>query len=302
MSSWKTFNHRNLWQHALWDKFQTAIGRKTFHLEVLGAMALVVKHPLPLGLSWLEVPRGPLFEDGNALELILEKIKTLGIKEKSVFVRLSPYQEMKIENLKLNIAEGDKHPETSLIVDLTQSEDEILAKMKPKGRYYIKVAKKHGVQVQVSDKVGDFYSILQATSKRDGFFIHSQSYYEKMVETLGEHVQLLVAVHEGRIIAGGIFIYLDEWGIYYYGALNHEYRKYMSPYLVQWEAMLEAKKRGCRYYDFLGISPENAQNHAWAGVTDFKKKFGGEVRNYPQAKEIVLRPFWYWLYKLRKSL
>ena len=123
-----------------------------------------------------------------------------------------------------------------------------------------------------------------------------------MLNTLPDNAELLLAKHEGKVIAGGIFIYLDEWGIYYYGASDHDYRNLMAPYLVQWSAIQEAKKRGCKYYDFLGISPENSVNHAWAGVTQFKKKFGGKVANYPKAKELVLRPLWYWLYKVYKKI
>jgi len=94
---------------------------------------------------------------------------------------------------------------------------------------------------------------------------------------------------------------LDDWGIYYYGASDNHYRKVMAPYLLQWEAIKESKKRGCKYYDFLGIAPEGAVNHPWAGVTQFKGKFGGEVVDYPKAKDLVLKPFWYFLYKLRKG-
>ena len=103
-------------------------------------------------------------------------------------------------------------------------------------------------------------------------------------------------------MAGGIFVYLDEWGIYYYGASDHHYRNVMAPYLVQWEAIREAKKRGCKHYDFLGISPEDKSHHAWAGVTQFKKKFGGEVVNYPQAKNIVLHKWWYLAYQIYKKI
>lgn len=302
MSHWKNFNHRNLWQHPLWAKFQESIGRKIWYFEVDGAMALVVRHPLPLGLCWLEIPRGPLFEDEKSLNLILQKIKALAQKEKAIFARLSSYKELTAYRLALTAALVDHHPQTSLILDLTLSEDQILAQMKPKGRYNIKVAQKNGVSVEELKNVEDFYSILKQTGNRDGFGIHSQRYYQKMLDSLGSQAQLLVAKQEDKVIAGGIFVYLDEWGIYYYGASDHAYRKSMAPYLIQWEAIKEAKKRGCKFYDFLGIAPEDGKNHAWAGVTDFKKKFGGQVVNYPQAQDLVIRPFWYWLYKLRKKI
>ena len=150
--------------------------------------------------------------------------------------------------------------------------------------------------------MGMAYNILLQTGNRDGFGIHSKSYYQKMLEALGDKAQLLVAKYGGKVIAGGIFVYLEEWGIYYYGASDHSYRKSMAPYLIQWHAIQEAKKRGCKFYDFLGIAPENTPNHPWAGVTDFKKKFGGQVVSYPQAKDMIIRPFWYWVYKMRKGI
>ncbi len=305
MTNWQQFNRRNLWQHPIWEKFQKSIGRKSWILEAEGAMALVIRHEMPFGMNWLEVPRGPLFEDEKSLSAILKMIEDLGKKEKAVFVRVSSYEKLETRSprrAKLEIAKSDHHPETSLVIDLSRSEEEILSQMKPKGRYNIKVAEKHNVTVGPSDNVDAFYKILSKTGNRDGFGVHPKSYYEKMLSSLAGHVQLLLANYEGKVIAGGIFVYLDEWGIYYYGASDNEYRNVMAPYLVQWEAIKEAKKRGCKHYDFLGIAPENAKKHPWAGVTDFKKKFGGDVVNYPKAKELVLCKWRYVLYRLYKTV
>jgi peptidoglycan pentaglycine glycine transferase (the first glycine) len=253
-------------------------------------------------MNWLEVPRGPLFENDENLKIILKMIEDLGKKEKAVFIRISSYEKLDIGHRSLVIAKHDHHPETSLVIDLSKPDEDILGQMKPKGRYNIKVAEKHGVTVHPSDDVGAFYSILSKTGNRDGFGIHPKSYYEKMIEHLKGHVQLLLANYEGKVIAGGIFVYLDEWGIYYYGASDNEYRNVMAPYLVQWEAIKEAKKRGCKYYDFLGIAPENAKKHPWAGVTEFKKKFGGEIVDYPKARDMVMCRWRYALYRLYKAV
>jgi len=300
MTNWSKFKRRSLWQHPIWDGFQKAIGRKTWVVETDSAMALVVQHKMSFGLNWLEVPRGPLFENDENLKMILDKIEELGRNEKSVFIRMSSYEELKITNYELRISKLDHHPETSLVIDLDQSEEEILAQMKPKGRYNIKVAEKHEVTVSPSTDVDTFYQLLSKTGGRDGFSLHPKSYYEKMMESLGDNAQLLLAKYQDKVIAGGIFVYLDEWGIYYYGASDYNYRNVMAPYLIQWEAIKEAKKRGCKHYDFLGISPNDAKNHPWAGVTGFKKKFGGRIKDYPKAQVMVLRPFWYFLYKIRK--
>lgn len=305
IDNWHKFKRRSLWQNPIWDSFQKSIGRKTWIIKTDGAYALVVQHKMSFGLNWLEVPRGPLFKDEKSLSEILKMIEDLGKKEKAVFVRLSSYDGLRITDYGLRgiqTAKSDHHPETSLIIDLTKSDEEILAQMKPKGRYNIKVAEKHNVIVTKAGDIDSFYAILSKTANRDGFHVHPKSYYQNMMSTLGEYVKLLLAEYEGKIIAGGIFVYLDEWGIYYYGASDNEYRNVMAPYLVQWEAIKEAKKRGCRYYDFLGIAPENAKKHPWAGVTEFKKKFGGETVEYPKANEMVLRKFWYFIYRFLKSI
>ena len=215
-------------------------------------------------------------------------------------MRMSSYRELRVKNYELKIATKDRQPEASLILDLSSSEEDILAQMKPKGRYNIKVAQKNGVTVGSSENLDAFYGLLAGTGNRDGFGIHPRGYYETMLESLGDHAQLFLARHEGEVVAGGIFVYLGDWGIYYYGASDHAARSLMAPYLVQWEAIREAKKRDCRHYDFLGVAPRDALDHPWTGVTEFKKKFGGRVVNYPQAKEMAVRPFWYWAYRLCK--
>ncbi len=298
MTSWDGFKYRSLWQHPSWDSFQQSIGRRTWRFENAGARAVVIKHQLPFNLCWFEIPRGPLFEDQESLQKLLEDIRHAAESENAVFIRMSSYVDLP---LNLPNTPFDHHPGTSLTIDLSQSEEEILAQMKPKGRYNIRVADKHHIKVEASSDIEEFYHLLKKTGSRDGFGIHDEKYYQNMLGALGENAQLLLAHYEDRIVAGGIFVYLDEWGIYYYGASDHHFRKYMAPYLIQWEAIKEAKKRGCKYYDFLGIAPENAVNHPWAGVTDFKRKFGGEVVDYPNAKDLVLKQFWYFLYKLKKG-
>ncbi|MBU1684833.1 peptidoglycan bridge formation glycyltransferase FemA/FemB family protein [Patescibacteria group bacterium] len=298
MKDWKDYKYRSLWQHPFWDTFMQSVGRRTWRFGNDGARAIVVKHSMPLNLCWLEVPRGPLFEDQESLQKILEDIRHAAEAEKAVFIRMSSYQ-----SLPLNIPDTgfDRHPQTSLVIDLSVSEEEILAQMKQKGRYNIKVAEKHDVKVEVSSDIETFYHLLKKTGERDDFGIHEKEYYQNLLVAMGQNAQLLVARYEDRVVAGGIFVYLDEWGIYYYGASDSHYRNVMAPYLLQWEAIKEAKKRGCKYYDFLGIAPEGAVKHPWLGVTGFKKKFGGEVVAYPKAKDLVLRPFWYFLYKFAKK-
>lgn len=298
---WESNPRRNVWQDPVWVSFQKNLGRKVWHLSVPGASALVIQHALPFKLNWLEVPRGPLFDSPDALEEIVGKIRELARMEKSVFVRFSSY-DPHFKTKGLRPASADHQPEASLVLDLSLSEEKLLEQMKPKGRYNIRVAEKHGVMVESSSDVDAFYGILKKTTNRDGFAAHPKKYYQAMLNSLGKNAQLLLALHQGKVVAGGIFVYVDDWGIYYYGASDHEHRNLMAPYLIQWQAILEAKKRGCKFYDFLGIAPTDDSKHPWAGVTDFKKKFGGQVVHYPRAQELPLRKLWHLAYRLYKKM
>ncbi len=109
-------------------------------------------------------------------------------------------------------------------------------------------------------------------------------------------------LNEKTYIAWGIFIFNQETCTYYYWASSNDYRNLMSPYLIQWKALTDAKTQGFKKYDFLGISPENKQNHSLKWVTQFKTKFWGERIIYPSAKDIVYKPCLYILYRIYKFI
>jgi len=269
----------------------------------------VVRHVLPFGLCWLGIERGPILEKKEAWKNLFEQIKKLALKEKAVFVRVEPPSG---ENGDLFGGKGWRkahahyQPEWTLRVNLEGTEDEILAQMKPKGRYNIKVAQKNNVTVRASSAPADvtaFYKILKQTGGRDGFHIHNEDYYQKFIAaaTKNNWGTLYLAEYEGEVVGGVIATFYGDTGMYYYGASAYEHRSLMAPYLIQWTAMKEAKKQGLKWYDFLGIAPPDDPKHPWVGITQFKKKFGGEIVGYEKAREYVFRPLWYLLMRLKKK-
>ncbi len=304
-----------------WGKFQTTLAGRDkfwcFAVENEGgqimASAMVIRQALPLKKCWLYCPRGPLadYQHPQALQKLLEKISELAKEQKAVFFRFDPslLHDEKIEWKTLNARTAHAHyqPENTLILDLDQPEEELLKQMKPKGRYNIKVAQKHGVTVHVSDNnqkdIEAFYRLLQETTGRDEFSGHNKKYYEDMLKILGQdQCKLYLAEYQGKIVAGIIATFFNDTAIYYFGASGNEHRNVMAPYLLQWQAIIDAKNLGMKYYDFLGIAPENSKNHPWAGVTDFKLKFGGRRVDYQPAQEIIYQPFWYRQIKLVKKI
>lgn len=316
ISAYKQFtqSHRffSLWQSVEWKDFQESIGRKVFLVGIekesnVIATALIIKHPLPFQKCWFEIPRGPLIAPDappETFDFLLQKIREVSKMENAIYARLNPFQNhLKTLSYKLKPSFTDHHPQTSLLINLNQSEEDILKQMKPKGRYNIKLAKKHGVEIVQGTDAKPFYDILQETTQRDGFRSHNLSYYQKMIDSLQNNGALYYAQYNNEIIAGGIFTYVGNTAVYYYGASSNTHRNVMAPYLIQWKAILEAKKRKCHYYDFLGIAPEGSgKQHDWYGVTSFKKKFGGVVKNYPHSQDYVMQKWWYFLLKCKQKL
>jgi len=297
-----------------WAEFRKSAKGEQFWL--VGVGAVLQKMPLPRGLCWLYCNRGPELEhlSEKSLKFFIIETTKIAKKENAVFLRIEPtYKKESSEcaeyekiarKLKFRAAHASHQPECTLIIDLTASEEKILADMKQKGRYNIKLSEKKGVIIKESKNANDFYEILEETTQRDGFTPHDKNFYQVMIDALEPKgmAKLYIAEYEGKIIAGLLATFYGETATYYYGASSNEYRNVMAPYLLQWHAIREAKKKGFKHYDFLGIAPEGSKNHPWQGVTDFKLKFGGKIVNYVKAKEFVFKPFWYWIIRFIKMI
>ena len=188
--------------------------------------------------------------------------------------------------------------------------------MKQKGRYNIKVAQKKGVVVEKSDDIDAYMSLVEKTGKRDGFTTLSRRAYETFLHELpGSFLLLAYPVGQiGRLadwqehqrnaepIAGLLGITWNNTAYYYYGASDHDHRALMAPYALQWEAMKKSKAAGALSYDLLGVAPANEPHHPWAGITQFKERFGGAYMEYPQEQQVVLRPFTQKLIRWKRKL
>jgi lipid II:glycine glycyltransferase (peptidoglycan interpeptide bridge formation enzyme) len=277
----------NLWQSPLWEKFCLSCGFKTWRLSE----TLVIRRPTAASKFFLEIPR-PFVE--KLSPKFWQELYSLAKVEKAIFARVFPADE-EISPPTGAIFENipEIFPEQTLIINLQRESKEILNEMKPKGRYNIFLAERKGVTVERSDDVGIFYKLLEETATRDGFGIHDEMIYRKMLESFDENGYLLVAFHEKKPIAAGIFLVSDDVMTYYYGASQNNSRHLMAPYLLQWKAIEIALERNLQWYDFLGIAPENDPYHRLKGVTEFKEKFGGVRKKYAPAFEIIYDKFWY---------
>jgi lipid II:glycine glycyltransferase (peptidoglycan interpeptide bridge formation enzyme) len=172
-------------------------------------------------------------------------------------------------------------------IDLRPSEEVILAQMKPKGRYNIGVARRHGVSV-VEDNSGqglaDFLAIYGETAARQGLRAKPPDYFERLLSLLApaRHGALFFAEHQGRRLATALVVYFGHRATYFFGGSRDCDRHLMAPYLLHFEVMRQARALGHEWYDLWGISPADEPDHPWRDISVFKAKFGGaEVRLVP---------------------
>jgi lipid II:glycine glycyltransferase (peptidoglycan interpeptide bridge formation enzyme) len=199
-------------------------------------------------------------------------------------------------------------PPRTIVIDITGKESEILARMKQKTRYNIRLAQKRGVVVAPSQDLVLFHWLMQETGKRDGFGVHSQEYYQKaydLFHPLGK-CELFLASYQGQPIAALMVFAQGNTAWYFYGASSDLYRELMSTYLLQFEAMLWARAKGCSNYDLWGVPDAELEaledgflqkkDGLW-GVYRFKRGFGGELRRSVDPWQRIYQPLLYPLYR-----
>ncbi len=190
------------------------------------------------------------------------------------------------------------HPEMLWLLDLAPDEKMLLRGMRKNTRYALKQADKMPVKIvsgASEDLLKQFYEIHVETSRRQRFVPYPWAYLKAQLDVFGPHdeVKVYLAEHEGKNIAGAIIVFSDTEGVYHHGASLSEYNRIPGSHLIQWEAIKEAKRRGLIRYNFWGVV-ENAPKHPWAGLSFFKKGFGGEGRALLHCQDLPITPK-YWL-------
>ncbi|TSC57852.1 MAG: FemAB family protein [Candidatus Peregrinibacteria bacterium Greene0416_19] len=297
----------SLWQSLEWKAFQEALGREVriYAVEEGGKIvssAIVVIDRTSFGLSAWDIPHGPLWHDGETARAFLASIVDRARGERAMTVRCSPSEPLLSPSLQWHPAGRLVYAQVTRMIDLALSEEDILAQMREKGRYNIRVAERNGIVVEQSRDTAVFHRLLRQTGARDAFRIHPEHHYRLFVEKLPGSFLLIARDNEKKPIAGLLGVIWKETGIYYYGAFSYEQRALMAPYLLQWEAMKLCKSRGCASYDLLGIAPSDASpDHPWTGISDFKRKFGGSIITCPPEQQIILRPMAHRLLQLKRA-
>jgi len=288
-----------------WHVVRIAVGMGD--IPVLGAQVLYRRlGPLVFGY----IPRGPVMRDGagKALPDLWSSVHRHARKMGAVFLKVEP------ECFEEELARGEQllgegfvpslvtiQPRCTVVVDLTPDPDTILARMKSKWRYNIRLSIRRGVEVTTvgRDELPTFYRLMQITAERDGFGIHKEQYYHRAWELFAPQGRacLLMAYYQGEPLAGLMVFACGQQAWYMYGASSNAHRSLMPNHQLQWRAMCWAKSKGCTSYDLWGIadSDPDSPTAALQGVERFKRGFGGRVVRYIGAYD---RPYSRLLYSL----
>lgn len=188
-------------------------------------------------------------------------------------------------NWNLKKANSDILPSNTIFMDLQKDEALLLDRMKTKTRYNIQLARRKGVQVKAAglENIDTWYNLYAQTCARNGIVQENISYFRTILtarannSTSPADVEMLLAEVDGIPLAAMFLVVSGHRGTYLYGASSDTHRNFMGTYMLQWEAMQRAKRKGCTEYDFFGISPSPDPQHPLYGLYKFKGGFGGEI-------------------------
>jgi peptidoglycan pentaglycine glycine transferase (the first glycine) len=286
---------------ALWDREHGSIAAAA---QILCRAA---PHLPPRLGSFVYIPKGPVIDwyQPALCDAFFAQLNRFLRKQGVITLRMEPHLEMlpaandclmeSISNTQFYPA-APIQPVRTIMLDLAPDEDALLANMKEKWRYNVRLAGRKGVTVrtaQSEDDVRSWYALLQTTSQRDRFGIHTFAYYLKAWRIFAprKQAQLFLADVQGQLLAG-IFVGLAaRQAIYLYGASSSAQRSLMPNYLLQWHAIQWAKQQGATSYDFWGIPATDSEDEAMAGVYRFKRGWGGRVVRLVGCYEHVYHPF-----------
>ncbi len=321
-----------------WGEFKRRLGWKPVRLvlerdgAVVGLAQFLAYDTAPVpGALWY-CTKGPWlpWDDEEAVRAFFEGVRAVAGRCGAHTVKIEPevLEEQKdvktlLGEIGFRKARYDLNLKTTLVVDLNLSEEELLARMKGKTRYNVRLAARKGVEVvepEFDEAWETFYEWMEATSERKEDYVlrRSRDYLRGVMREMHDAGQgrLFFAEHEGTPLAGMYAFTFGEKYWYMYGASSNEKRNLKPNYLLQWEVMRWAKERGLTHYDMVGVPKAEELNEGsslW-NVYKFKEGFGGEISDSPGCYDLPverlraaawyrLEPTYYRLhYKLKNNV
>ena len=323
--------HYLVWHHVEDDVVLLISGKSEFEVDRPAAAALILERKVVPGLSVLYCPKGPVLADWSdeyLIDRVLTDLKNFTLQVGAIQLKIDPDV---VVGQGVPGEDGSRENSTGLafqqqlsqhgwqfsteqiqfrntvLIDLAGDEDQILARMKSKTRYNIRLSGRKGVNVRLGreNDLPMLYRIYAETSVRGGFTIRGKDYYQALWKTFlnGDPendddpcAQPLVAEFEDQPVAGAVIFHFGPRVWYLHGMSLPEHSEKMAPQLIQWEAIRWAKTRGCSVYDMWGAPEQFDESDSLWGVYKFKRGFGGEVSRTIGAWDFPAKPILYTMY------
>lgn len=307
-----------------WQKF---FNRKTRRFiikkdnDIIGYFQLV-KYLLPFYKNYLYLPYGPVTNDlsGEFLKQLKIKLKEIAKEEDSSFIRLDFTPAIKdhnqkkfvnnffIKSLKSSYHSAYFQPRREWYLDLATNEKDLYESMHENHRYSVRLAQRKEIVTTIvsenfMDYLESFYELMSTTSNRNKFSLHPKDYYSSIFRNLdSKYAYLTVSKYQNKILAIDLIVTYGSVAHYVFACTSNEERNRAPAYSAIWTAILHAKSLGYKYFNFGGISTTDLPNKDWQGLTNFKKRFGGNEIHHSDFYDLVIDWPIYLLYTLRKLI
>ncbi len=306
-----------------WGDFQINEGHKIYRLGVFDNEKMVSAY----SVSFHRIPHtdysiGTILRGPQVDEEMIKNIRKIAIDEKAIFVKLEPdvYQKTFDANnnptsLKVDMSFPDLKvsPKVafypySYVVDLTLSEDQLLANMHSKTRYNIRIANRYGVKVyEKTDAAGfkTYLDLLFETTKRQGFYLHSRQYHENLWKILKPTgmVHIMLSEYQGQVLSAFMLFVNQDKLFYPYGSSKFEHKEVMAQNLLMWETIKFGQKLNLKKFDMWGsLGPDAKEGEQGYGFHRFKQGYGGQLVQFVGTYDLVINPKLYKLYNLVDKL
>lgn len=279
--------------------------------EVIAGAQLLFR-PLPMKLGTMAyLPYGGYITDDSQWDALWQAIHDCAKKHNAAFLKWEPGFFFDDNPETWGFAESPQRvqPPRTVMIDVTADDDTIQKRMNQGTRRNIRKAYKNDIRYfeAAPDDLARFTELMGITGERNEFGVHEPAYYELMYKLfVPDHAALILAEHEGDLLAANLVVSVGDIAVYLEGASSNEKRNLMAAYGVQWEAIKWAQKRGCKWYDMWGVPDEEQEtleaefkerNDGLWGVYRFKRGWGGEVIRSAGAWDFVYNKVVYMAYK-----
>lgn len=277
--------------------------------EVLVA-GLAVKYDAPGGISFFYCPYGPTATTWSTetYAAVHDFFVPIAKRTGATFVRLDSDTlgaQVGVRPVANHLAvTASLQPRAEWLLDISGKQEDIWMGMHKHARYNVRLAERASAAITfykpAEAPLDDIAALMQTTAGRDKFSLQSRAYYEGVLASIPpEDGFVAVCTIDGKPAAFGIFAAYDDVVHYVYAGSSDDFRKIAPPYFLIWNSILEARGRGWKTLNFGGISDDVKGTHL-AGVTGFKKRFGGYEQTHPNPVDLVYKRAKYALFSLYK--